>query len=58
MRHSLSFPAVTSSALCPVALLLSNGEMFDIKMVPAVLKGGEPEPFVLRGWGLTWPGVS
>lgn len=32
-RHPSSFPTVMSSTLCPVALLLSNGRMFDIKIV-------------------------
>ena len=33
MRHSSSFPPVPSSALCPVAPVLSNGGMFDNKIV-------------------------
>ena len=54
--HSSSFPAVMSSALCPVALLLSK--MFDIKMVHCGAERGKHEPLVLHGLGLTWAGVG
>lgn len=52
-RHSSSFPAVTSSALCPVAQLLSNGEMSDIKMICRGAKGE-------RAWTPSppWPGFD
>ena len=57
-RHSSSFPAVTSSAQCPLALLLSKEEMYDIKMLCHCAKGSEPEPLVLHDKDLTWSGLS
>ena len=55
VRHSSSFPAVTSSAPCPVALFLSNGEMFDIKMVCRGAKGVSLNP--LSSVAEVWPGL-
>lgn len=54
-HSSLSVPSVTSSAAHLMALLLWIVLMFDITIVP---KGGEPEPLVLCGRSLTWPGLG